>query len=342
MIDFSTVLPAYRGLVGFQAEKDITLAPALLLSSSQKYINEKPIDLQGIDRALALKPDLTKYQTVSDYLSAIYDNCYEYALLDFINWSIIKLQMIEKRKYTLGIIDYAEKIALTTNFLGFLIYPKQNERISITRIAMNVSKAQSIRFFLYDFETNEEIDIFDEDLEIGMNYFSFSINVSAPAYIGVYRKNQTSPQVWQLDDDNEIYYYNYEENQRVYPIVANIPTSQELQTITQTPFIVNFNCEKNYTQFLVENKELFVEIIQKKFQLKILNDIQYTFEFNTITESNRENYRQAILMIQNELYGYDFEQDNIKGHQEGLYERILKRCQSIEPTLFPELEKIQL
>ena len=93
---------------------------------------------------------------------------------------------------------------------------------------------------------------------------------------------------------------------------------------------ISYNCESrginvrytincDYTQLITDNIHLFAKPLQMQIAIKMFMDGITGNEMNSVTESRREIWRQLLLKLQGELYGYTSESKaQVKGYFENI------------------------
>jgi len=369
MIDYTKIKTEFAELVGFHEENEISLSASLQNSVSGFYVNDlSGIDLISIEKSVFLKTDLTPENTVSEYLTKIYPDEVQKLVQKFIDKSSEYFYHSKiLRNFELLKLTSQNKVEQEGSFNGYFLNLKNsyNLQATIGKLSLQISKAQTVRIFLYEISQKEAVATFD--LIVDADYSAIMKTVddfiikfrnenktNLTFLIGYYEYDENNIQSFQLDENTEIYedtdfchsdidFFSYlpvkisNENLNWNGTSYDLPNFERYSITNGRGLNARFSQECDFTQIIIEYKRYFAETLANQLALRIIQDCNFSKEFNTITESNRVNWSQLILFYNNKLNGYEFEdgQGN-SGGQIGLIEEIIRRFEGIDDVCFPK------
>jgi len=372
MINRTQIHTEFSELVGFRNENEITLTPSLNNSISGLYVNDLGgISLQDIHSAGFLKADLTHEETVSEYLEKIYNAEIDKMLLNFLakKDKVLLLKNLAKNFDLINksAYDFAEQ---TGDFVGFMFDFENSQTLvaTIEAISLQVSEVQTVKLYLY--ETNQTAPIKTFDYVVSQPYDKILQEVTD--WTIKYQDDNGSGLVFMLgyyefDPDNILINHQLNETNKAYNIDFEFPQNQKdvlfspikiakenwnfntatgLYDLPKLDIVimhnsrglnarVSFDCD--YTDLIIRYKSRFAEMLQIQLAKRIIEDCNFTNEFNHITESNRQNWASAILYYNNLLNGYEFtdEQGN-SGRGRGIIDEVIISFEGIDKVCFPK------
>jgi len=312
----------------------------LITSSSGLFVNQNlNVSLEIVESCIPLKTDLTKIETVTNYLERTYKSVVNSLINTFIKECHQRLDISEilANEDTVCYENY-EINEQKGDFVGFLIQLKRgnNLQCAIENIQFQLNEIDNFRLYLYDLTKKTAIKTIDIDYLTDFDLLieildDFIINStdsgsSQKRYLlGFYEHNSTNPQTVQLNPTNEIFEYEkYHIHDKILKDVFVMPvritkenhkwngTDYELPKYNLTNYCSNslpafnfrMNIEVDYTNLIVLYKNMFAEIFMYFFAIKILNDCINTLNFNDIIKQNIDSWKELKTEYENKVNGF--------------------------------------
>jgi len=353
---------------------DITLT----ISESGLIVNDLPnITLENIQKSLFLKQDLTNEQTVASYLSEIYNKEVQKLVKNFIETS--EKTLLTKKLFNNFNVMISQAKDLTEqkgDFNGFIFQFDNAYNLSciIESVSLQLNQPDICTIFLYDCSKNVAINSFELEVtekltKIQQSLTDFLIkyqdeNGSNKIYLlGYYEFNSEITTDLQLSETTKTYKldYYFAHKQHYISILPIKIASQyhNYNTVTEVYDLPDINgiglqdysngldCrisfDVDYTDIIIKYKDKFAESLQIQLAKRIIEDCQNSNEFNNITESNRTNWLNTLLMFNNLLNGYEFEDaKGNQGRKKGLIIELVEKFEGVDSVLFPKRSKFVL
>lgn len=373
MTDFAKIKTQFAELVGFHEENEISLSANLQTSNSGLYVNDlQGVDLISIEKAGFLKSDLTPENTVSEYLTKIYNDEVQKLTQKFID----KAQIYFQHSEILSDFDLQKQISQNLveqegNFNAYILSLRNGFNLVgiIESLSLQINEAQTVKLFLYETSQKTAIATFDlivdEDYSVIMRDVSDFIikyrnenKTNLIFLLGYYECDSNNIQPIQLDATTKIYecenhysgsndFLDFQsisipnENLKWNGTTYDLPNLDSYNVTNGMGLNARVSLQCDFTSIIIKYKNYFAEALQNQLALRIITDCNFSKEFNAITESNRKNWSNLILYFKNELYGYEFtDADGIPKFQKGILNGIIKRFEGIDKVCFPRMRNL--
>ena len=366
MFNATSIQSSFRGLVGVRPSDNSDIIPIastsdLLDSSSGLYIN----DISGITSDILQannNADFADYQT---YLLSTYDSTVLNTLTDFWNQKkgLYKTKEVLENRVLIQDAVCFNDTQITTDFVhGFKIKPFMGNNIKLEISKVSALFNVSATFDIYIYSTHKKVALLKKSITI-VDGVSTSIDVTLSEIysqnngIGgeellliVYGYNNSAPKLGELPLNALSYsvpFTNEAKYVRVEPVTFgssafnwnNTTNTYDLPDMTKISYTchnggLNFRMlvKCDMTQLIIDNKLLFAKVIQLAWAIKLLWDAVGAYDFNAVTESKREHWRNLAIKYEMELKGYS---DENKAQVQGYFEKIDLDLSNLDKICLP-------
>jgi hypothetical protein len=374
MINQTAILTSFNQLVGYKDQQGQTLSAGLKVSNSGLYVNDlSGVDLESVNKSIFIKTDLTQEKTVSTYLSDIYNAEVIKLVNKVIHKSKNLLHNKEVFKFIDTVQDvYYQEAAQKGDFVGYLIELNNSITINcaISQLQLQLKLADNVRIYLYELSKKTAIATYDFDYNTTFDKLSKDVSTFILEYqneygsgltylIGFYEYNSVNPQAVQLSQNNAIYEYRTNILPKIKDFAYIIPvridkqyhnysTDYQCPTITENNLCFNhsnsyigslglrLSLVSDYSDIVIKYVSYFAEALQYSLALRIINDCIFTKNFNQVTESQINNWKNIAIFLENKLNGYDFTTSEGRGHYNGLIETLIQDLEGVDSMVFKQ------
>jgi hypothetical protein len=299
--------------------------------------------------------------SVKTYLSNIYDSEVKKLIENFIleSQKTLKTQKLYNNFDLFNIQNYNE-LEQNGSFVGVMFYfdEAKNVILELERVSLQISEPQTIKLYLFDCSKKTAIATFDIDVLADFNKVNLLLsnfimkyqdeNESGKTYICGYFQNDLTrtTKIYELETNRTVDYVHFTpisiDSEHLdgvnLPKLTNICFENRSYGLD---FRVSFDVD--YTDLILKYYDKFANVLQFQIAKRILEDCLSSNEFNSITESNRNVWTNQILLLNNYLNGYSFQNENIKqGKSIGLMEKLVEQFEGLDDVLFPVRRKMVL
>jgi len=338
MINYSTLLTCFSGLVGFRDSDNScipNLAPSLTGSTSGVYVT----DVSGITPEVITDARSKDYSDINGYLSSVVTGETQNALNDFIN----QHKQLTKARHLLDNIDpvkyiqyFTDKVTKSSRFVGFEIKPNESDNLSLLLRQVGVQfDTLNTALVIYLFESSQQTAIktftlsahskvsslqWFELTEWIANYKSSTLGTGQCFYLGYFEADLSGQAIdtkfyGALSGDDIIgctscgtgWVSGYQKHARIRGVAfdnsalngTSIPDLKQATYTDQTFGLhLKISVTCDITEVICYNKSLFVQAVKNKIALRIFKDYFNSVRLNRNAELGRDKALANISMVE--------------------------------------------
>ncbi|ALN97191.1 hypothetical protein LIT13_06725 [Flavobacterium psychrophilum] len=318
----STILvPAYKNLIGWREHfnpSEISIDAALQITESGEYFQDKhpALRLDYIQTTLSKNQDLNVYlaEKIEVATNGIFNDIIQYRQVANYGKTLLEQAQLLNRHSWAG-----DKIVNQNRFVGFQIHVKALTGLQtiINEIGLQLDAAQTLKLYLFHSQKEDAIDTFElttTDTSWKWKKIDFELNSIAPELfhggvfvLGYYQEDLTASAInysnfnWDKGEcgscNNNFYsvWKSIRDHFHVYPIY--VPqmnfTKEKMFDLEKANYCndtswglnLKFTVRCDLTNFFLQNKFAFKNLLSLKVAHLILNDMKFSQETNYVEEN---------------------------------------------------------